>query len=87
MLKDCPKCGKPVRLGAYRITINRKHGVGHYIIHMDGSPMHNPGWDCITLKPIPRTKLTGPGDKCLTAGNPNNRVCPRSAGACRIQTT
>lgn len=52
-LKNCPVCGKPVRLGAMKILFNRKHGVVHYIAHMDESPMHDRGWDCAALKPYP----------------------------------
>jgi hypothetical protein len=65
MLKDCPKCGKRVRLGAYHITINQQRGVGHYIAHMDGSPMHDPGWDCITLKPYPKNEADKPWRKMI----------------------
>jgi len=52
-LKNCPSCGKPVRLGATKIRVDRKPGVAHYIAHMDGSPMHDKGWDCAALKPYP----------------------------------
>lgn len=52
-LKNCPACGKPVRLGATKIRVDRKPGVAHYIAHMDGSPMHDKGWDCAALKPYP----------------------------------
>ena len=52
-LKNCPACGKPVRLGATKIRVNRKPGVAHYIAHTDGSPMHANGWDCAAMKPYP----------------------------------
>ena len=52
-MNNCCVCGKPVRLGAYRISINRKRGVAHYIAHQDGSPLHGYKWDCASFKPYP----------------------------------
>lgn len=50
-MKDCP-CGKPVRLGAFRITVNRKRGIAHYIEHMDGSRCENTKkWTCSMMNP------------------------------------
>ena len=49
---DC-KCGKPVRLGAEHMTLNRKRGVYHYINHMDGTRACGEQWDCVMLKPYP----------------------------------
>ena len=53
-MKNC-SCGKEVRLRAYKISINRKRGVGHYIEHMDGTPVCVEGsWSCAALKPYPK---------------------------------
>lgn len=55
-MKDC-KCGKPVRLGAYKVSVNRKRGVAHYIAHADGSSncefLASDVWACSMLKPYP----------------------------------
>lgn len=64
-MHDCPICGKPVRLGAYRLSVNRKRGVGHYIAHRDGSPMHERGWDCVMLKPYPKNESERPYRKLI----------------------
>ena len=52
-LRDC-KCGKPVRLGARKIRVNRKQGVYHYIAHMDGETAINGQWCCAMFKPYPK---------------------------------
>jgi len=50
-LRDC-SCGKPVRLSASRVTVNRKRGVWHGIVHIGDSSMACDGpWDCVALKP------------------------------------
>ena len=49
-MNDC-ECGKPVRLGATRITLNRKRGVAHAILHQDGTAACHGEWVCIALKP------------------------------------
>ncbi len=53
-MRPC-KCGKPVRLGAYKVRINRKHGVAHYIAHA-GESAGLTGWECIAFKPYPKDK-------------------------------
>lgn len=52
-MNDCRQCGQPVRLGAVRVTINRKRGVEHYVAHRDGSPMHGGSWVTVAFKPYP----------------------------------
>ena len=61
-MRDCPKCGKPVRLGANRISVNRKRGVYHYIAHADGSTFcYEPGeWSTVMLKPYPKREADRP---------------------------
>lgn len=57
-LNDC-RCGKPVRLGAFKITVNRRRGVSHYIAHMDGSlcrDLDTHLWTCCMLKPYPHAE-------------------------------
>lgn len=51
--RACP-CGKPIRLGGSRVTVQRKRGVFHYIDHADCSPcQHTKGWSTIMMKPYP----------------------------------
>lgn len=55
-LIDC-KCGKPVRLGAIKLTVNRRKGISHYITHMDGSlcrELNLMEWQVSMLKPYPK---------------------------------
>lgn len=53
-LLDCA-CGKPVRLGALRVSVNRARGVAHHIEHADGSRCDNTkGWSCCMMKPYPK---------------------------------
>lgn len=48
-------CGKGVRLRAFRISVNRKRGVAHYLEHLDGTRPCIPGeWSCSALKPYPK---------------------------------
>jgi len=61
---DC-KCGKPVRLGANRMTINRRQGVYHYIVHRDESPACNGPWDCVAIKPYPKVEADKPYAKLI----------------------
>lgn len=51
---NCP-CGKGVRLRAYKIRVNRKPGVAHYLEHVDGTkPCVAGTWDCASFKPYPK---------------------------------
>lgn len=44
-----------MRLGAERVTFNRKRGVIHYIVHMDGAGVCVDGvWTSIMFKPYPK---------------------------------
>jgi hypothetical protein len=60
-------CGKPVRMGAYRITVNRKRGVCHYIEHAgEGTkPCIGGDWGCAMLKPYPKNDADKPWKKLL----------------------
>lgn len=61
-MRDCPVCGKPVRLGAQRIRANRKQGVYHYIVHKGtGNLPCVPGdWSTVMLKPYPKREEDKP---------------------------
>lgn len=49
-MKPC-SCGKDVRLRATKL----RHGIYHYIEHMDCTPVCVPGiWDCVMSKPYPK---------------------------------
>lgn len=59
-MKDC-ECGKPVRLRAQKITVNRHRGVTHWIEHMDGSQVCRSGeWSCAMMKPYPKNEADKP---------------------------
>jgi hypothetical protein len=60
-------CGREVRLGAYRITVNRKRGVAHYIAHIgDGTkPCVGGDWGCAMLKPYPKNEDDKPWRQLL----------------------
>lgn len=48
------KCGRPVRLGAERVSMDRRRGVYHYIAHTDnGTRACGDSWDCVMFKPYP----------------------------------
>lgn len=54
MNRTC-SCGRDVRLGGTRVRVNRKNGVFHQIVHMDGSPVCVPGeWTTLMFKPYPK---------------------------------
>ena len=54
MMSPC-ECGKDVALRARRISVNRRHGVAHWIEHGDGSTVCPAGaWSCVALKPYPK---------------------------------
>lgn len=54
-LNPC-SCGLPVRLGAIRITVNRRRGVSHYIAHQGPSNgcKEPDKWTCAMVKPYPK---------------------------------
>ena len=70
---DC-KCGKPVRLGAQRLTIDGRRGVYHYIAHLDGSRACGEQWDCIAVKPYPKVEAEKPYRKLLDRWEQSNTV-------------
>ena len=76
-MNNCSTCGKPVRLGANKITVNRKRGVFHYVAHMDGSPMHESGWDSICLKPYPKIEADKPYAQLIERWNTHNAAVVR----------
>lgn len=65
-MRDC-RCGRPVRLSAIKITINRRRGIAHAIVHReDDSPPCEPGtWATTTLKPYPRRESDCPWRQLL----------------------
>lgn len=52
-------CGKEVRLGAIRITVNRRQGVAHHIAHIRSDAPGEPicvsprAFSCAAMKPYP----------------------------------
>jgi hypothetical protein len=75
-MNNCFTCGKAVRLGAVRIIFNRKRGVAHYIEHRDGSPMHEPGWDCVSMKPYPTLESDKAWKQLTMRWNDANPIIP-----------
>lgn len=67
-MKDC-QCGKPVKLRAFRITIDRKPGVANYIEHTDGSSdcafLKRGKWDCVSMKPYAKREEDKPSFQLL----------------------
>lgn len=64
-MRDC-KCGKKVRLGAYRISVNRRKGIVHNILHSDGSAMDtDEDWGCSALKPYSKNEADRPYQKMM----------------------
>lgn len=51
-MRDCA-CGKPVRLRALPVRVNRSKGVVHWIEHADGSRGVPDEWKCSAMKPYP----------------------------------
>ena len=68
-MKNCI-CGKEVRLGAMKISVNRKRGVTNYILHMDGSKVCVPGdWTSVMMKPYPMPVETRPSRMLIRKWN------------------
>lgn len=59
-MENCPTCGKSVILRAYRVKVNRKNGVGHYIQHVDGTDACGGPWESVALKPYPKEDADKP---------------------------
>lgn len=75
-------CGEPVRLGAFKITLNRKRGVSHYISHRRGGKFGDactPSVDagggvgrdfiCAMMKPYPKRDEDKPWVKMMLDWN------------------
>lgn len=59
-MSPCP-CGRPVRLRALKIRVNRRHGITHWIEHKDGRPVCPAGdWSSVALKPYPKVEADQP---------------------------
>lgn len=50
-LNPCILTGRPVRLGANKLTIGRQKGITHYIAYLDNGKMPYGYWTCAELKP------------------------------------
>lgn len=53
-LANCAKCGGEVRLGAQRISVERRRGVAHYIVHLGKGCGSDDGYACAMVKPYPK---------------------------------
>jgi hypothetical protein len=66
-------CGLPVRLGGSGFTINRKHGVMHYIAHMAQTDCARiKGFTCQMMKPYPARDEDKPRVKMVERWNSDN---------------
>ncbi len=63
-LLDCKATGKPVRLSATRITVNRKRGVAHAIVYLGGG-MPEGDWSCAMMKPYPKNESERPSRQMM----------------------
>lgn len=70
-MNNC-QCGRAVRLGAYRLSINRKRGVAHYIAHMDATPLCGGPRECAMLKPYPKREEDKPRFAMVVRWNHEN---------------
>lgn len=70
-VNNCTKCGGKIRLGAHRVSLNRRRGVYHYLAHMTGDCDTTKGWDCSMLKPYPEAGET-PREKMVERWNEAN---------------
>lgn len=72
-LNPCKKCGGPVRLSAIRLTVNRKRGVGHSIVHLGLSSCDGTdGFSCAAFKPYPRRQEDREYHKLMARWNEEN---------------
>ena len=59
-MNNCP-CGVPVRLGAVKITVNRKRGILHYVAHTGSTSCVIPkAFTCAMVKPYPKNEQDRP---------------------------
>lgn len=74
------RCGKAVRLGAFKMRVDRKHGISHYIVHQDGSRFTRDcqrngevgagrDWICSTMKPYPKKDADKPWHQMMADWN------------------
>lgn len=71
-MNNC-RCGVAVRLGGHRITINRKHGVVHYVAHMEQTKcLLTEGFSCLAMKPYPRREEDKEWFKLVARWNAEN---------------
>lgn len=68
-MENC-KCGKKVRLRAFKINMDRKNGISKYLQHMDGSKVCEIGeWNTLMMKPYPRYIIDWPSTKMIQEWN------------------
>jgi len=67
-LANCKKTGRPVRLSAMRISVNRKRGVAHCIVYMDGGVPEG-DWSCAAMKPYPKNEADRPSRQMIKRWN------------------
>lgn len=65
-MRNCD-CGRPVRLSVLRVSVNRRRGVAHAIVHMDDDTAACGGdWSCCAMKPYPSSPSDQEWSKLLT---------------------
>jgi hypothetical protein len=75
-MRPC-RCGKPVRLGAFKIRVDRKPGVAHYIEHLDGSrcdQIDRREWSSAMLKPYPKNDADKPWHQMVARWDAGHEV-------------
>ena len=71
-MNKCKDCGGEVRLSAMKISINRKRGVAHSIVHYGKSCGSDKDYSCAMMKPYP--KEDRPVDQMIDRWNAANSV-------------
>jgi len=60
-MNNCIKCGGTVRLGAFRVSVGRSHGVHHYIEHYGETHCKSAeSFTCTMMKPYPKNNPMRP---------------------------
>ena len=73
IINPCRHCGGSIRLGATRISANRKRGVAHYIAHMTNPACDTTsGYSCAMLKPYPKADADTPWRQMVKRWNDEN---------------
>jgi hypothetical protein len=77
-MNNCAACGKPVRLGGMKISINRRPGVTHYIAHLAGDKECDAtrNYTCSAMKPYEKREEDKPYFKLIQRWNEANPVPP-----------